>query len=153
MNDLPLLSAEAMASFAARGFLRFDAAVPEDLNRQFLDEMGDIAPPRPGQKMMRTYGEMLARAGVPQTPAGVPLAQAYPEGSALKRLLDLPLVVPSAAWSARTRSSTTTSCTSPSPPPTTRPAAARTSPSTITRTPPSTPGGPSTSRSCTTRTR
>ena len=42
MNDLPLLSAEAMASFAARGFLRFDAVVPEDLNRQFLDEMGDI---------------------------------------------------------------------------------------------------------------
>ncbi|MCA6278966.1 MAG: phytanoyl-CoA dioxygenase family protein, partial [Phenylobacterium sp.] len=92
MNNLPLLPAEAMASFAARGFLRFDAAVPEDINRQFLEEMGDIAPPRPGQKMRRTYGEMLARAGVPQTPAGGPLAQAYPEGSALKRLLDLPLV-------------------------------------------------------------
>lgn len=92
MNELPLLTAEAMASFAARGFLRFDGVVPEEINRQFLDEMGDIAPPEPGKKMMRTYGEMLARAGLPQTPAGIPLAQAYPEGSAVERLLALPVV-------------------------------------------------------------
>ncbi|MCA6312429.1 MAG: hypothetical protein IM632_03250, partial [Phenylobacterium sp.] len=56
MNELPLLNAEAMATFAARGFLRFDGVVPEEINRQFLDEMGDIAPPEPGKKMMRTYG-------------------------------------------------------------------------------------------------
>lgn len=92
MSEAPLLSAEAMATFAARGFLRFDGVIPEDINRQFLDEMGDIDPPSPGQKMRRTYGELLARAGLPEAPAGTPLDQVYPEGSAVARLLALPLV-------------------------------------------------------------
>ena len=86
MNDLPLLSAETMASFAARGFLRFDAAVPEDLNRQFLEEMGDIDPPRPGQKMRRTYGEMLARAGVPLGGPTPPAVRATPSPPAPRSL-------------------------------------------------------------------
>lgn len=92
MSEAPLLSAEAMATFAARGFLRFDGVIPEDINRQFLDEMGDIDPPSPGQKMRRTYGELLARAGLPEAPAGTPLDKVYPEGSAVARLLALPLV-------------------------------------------------------------
>ena len=92
MTPLPLLTAEQMASFVARGFLRFDAAVPQDLNDQFLAEMGDIAPPVPGQRFMRTYGEMMARAGVPQVAAGTPLNRTYAQGSALARLLELPLV-------------------------------------------------------------
>ena len=36
MDGLPLLSAEQMASFVSRGFLRFDAAVPAEINDQFL---------------------------------------------------------------------------------------------------------------------
>ena len=92
MTDLPLLDAMSMASFAARGFLRFDGVVPEAINAQFLDEVG--APPEPaaGRKMMRTYGELLARAGVPEVAAGTPLARAYPQGSAVARMLELPLV-------------------------------------------------------------
>lgn len=92
MSDLPLLGAYDMARFAARGFLRMDAVVPSDINAQFLAEVGDIAPPEPGRKMRRTYGEMLANADIPEVGAGVPLARAYRQDSALARLLALPVV-------------------------------------------------------------
>ena len=92
MTALPLLDAEAMASFVARGFLRMDAVVPDDINAAFLAEMGDIAPPVPGQKLLWTYFEMMARAGVPEVAAGTPLAEVYPQGSALARLLELPVL-------------------------------------------------------------
>lgn len=92
MTDLPLLSALDMASFAARGFLRLDGVVPDDINAQFLDEAGTPPGPEEGRKMRRTYGEMLARTGIPEVPAGVPLARAYPQGSAVARLLALPQV-------------------------------------------------------------
>ena len=89
---MDLLTAVQMASFVARGFLRFDAAVPAEINDQFLAEMGEIAEPQPGRKLRAAYGEMMARAGVPEVAAGVPLARAYPQGSAISRLLELPLV-------------------------------------------------------------
>ncbi|MEI6438674.1 MAG: phytanoyl-CoA dioxygenase family protein [Alphaproteobacteria bacterium] len=92
MRDLPLLSAEQMASFVARGFLRFDAVVPDEINQQFMDAIGEIAPAIPGQKLRRTYGEILARADIPQVAAGTPLSGTYPQGSAIERLLNLPLV-------------------------------------------------------------
>ena len=90
MNSLPLLDAEAMAGFVARGFLRMDAVVPDDINAAFLAEMGEIAPPVPGRNLLWAYFEMMARAGVPEVAAGTPLADAYPKGSALARLLEVP---------------------------------------------------------------
>ncbi len=92
MSNLPLLSAMQMASFAARGFLRFDGVVPDEINAQFLDEVGTPPAPAKGRKMMRTYGELLAKAGVPEVAAGTPLSQAYPQGGAIARMLELPVV-------------------------------------------------------------
>lgn len=92
MSDLPLLSAHDMARFAARGFLRMDGVVPDAINAQFMDEVGDIAPPEPGRKLRRTYGELLANAGIPEVGAGVPLARTYRQGSAIARMLELPAV-------------------------------------------------------------
>jgi hypothetical protein len=92
MTHLPLLNAQQMAQFVARGFLRLDGVVPEALNAQFLQEMGEIAPPVAGRGLMRTYGEMLAKAGVPEVAAGTPLDQAYEDGSALAKLVELPVV-------------------------------------------------------------
>ena len=91
-NEPPLLSSKQMASFVARGFLRFDAAVPDDINAQFLEEAGRVAEVRPGQGMRATYGGMLAGAAIPEVAAGTPLDDAYPAGSAIRRMLDLPLV-------------------------------------------------------------
>jgi hypothetical protein len=92
MSDLPLLDALQMASFTARGFLRFDGVVPAEINDQFLAEMGAIAEPTPGATLRQAYGRLLAEAGIPEVAAGTPLARAYPQGSAVTRLLDLPLV-------------------------------------------------------------
>ncbi len=92
MSNLSLLDAMSMASFAARGFLRLDGVVSDEINAQFLAEAGTPPQVVPGRKLMRTYGEMLAASDIPEVAAGVPLAQVYPPGSAVARLLDLPAV-------------------------------------------------------------
>ena len=92
MTDLPLLDALDMARFVARGFLRFDGVVPPEINEQFLGEAGEADYPQPGQRMMQTYGQLLAKARIPEVPPGAPLSAAYPQGSAVERLLALPLV-------------------------------------------------------------
>ena len=67
-----LLGSPDMARFAARGFLRFDALVPEELNCAFLAE---------------------AEAGtLPVVAAGTSLADAYPGDSALGRIVRQPRV-------------------------------------------------------------
>ncbi len=92
MTGTPLLSDEQLASFVARGFLRFDAAVPDEINAAFLVEAGEAPEAAPGRKLRATYGELLAGAAIPEIAPGTPLYDAYPEGSAVRRLLDLPLV-------------------------------------------------------------
>jgi hypothetical protein len=92
MNDLPLLSSAQMASFAARGFLRFDGAVPADINAQFMAEAGEVPELAEGGKIMAVYGDTLAASRIPEVAAGTPLAEAYAPGSAVSRLLELPLV-------------------------------------------------------------
>jgi hypothetical protein len=93
VNDaLPLLSDQQMASFVARGFLRFDAAVPGDINAQFMAEAGEAPGAEPGRKLRATYGSLLAENAIPEIAPGTRLFQAYPQESAVGRLLDLPLV-------------------------------------------------------------
>ena len=92
MREPALLTSAQVASFVARGFLRFDAAVPADINAQFMAEAGGVAEPAAGAKIGKVYGETLAASGIPEVPAGTPLSEAYAPGSALARLMDLPLV-------------------------------------------------------------
>jgi Phytanoyl-CoA dioxygenase (PhyH) len=92
MSELPLLSSAQMARFVARGFLRFDGVVPAEINDQFMAEAGEAAEPTPGKHVMRAFGELLRNSAIPEAPAGIPLASVYPQGSALQRMLDLPLV-------------------------------------------------------------
>ncbi|HEV2641365.1 MAG TPA: hypothetical protein VGT98_01590, partial [Candidatus Elarobacter sp.] len=61
-----------MARFVARGFLMFEALTPPEVNQVYLDA--------------------TAGAAVPEVPAGTPLADAYPPGSALHGLVTLPAV-------------------------------------------------------------
>jgi hypothetical protein len=66
------LTTRDVARFVARGYLKFPALTPADVNAQFLAE---------------------SEAGqVPEVAAGTPLSQAYPPGSALARLYALPEV-------------------------------------------------------------
>ena len=67
-----LLSTRQMASFVARGFLRFDRVTPEGLTADFLrDSEAGAAPPKPG---------------------GTPLSSCYAPESPTARLLALPVV-------------------------------------------------------------
>ena len=88
----PLLSDEQMARFVARGFLRFDAAVPAEINQLFLAEAGQAPEAEPGGKLRAAYGALLAGNAIPEIAPGAPLSKAYPKGGAIARLLDLPLV-------------------------------------------------------------
>ena len=73
MAERVLLNSQQMATFVARGFLRFDAVVPAAINEQFIDEVG--RPPKPGAGMRKAYARLLAGTGVPTVAAGTPLAR------------------------------------------------------------------------------
>lgn len=75
-----LLSTAEMASFVARGFLRLDAVVPDDVNRAATDEL---------EAILATWGSD-ARPHAPSTLQ--PLADVYPEPSAVGRMLRTPRV-------------------------------------------------------------
>ena len=64
-----LLNTRQMATFVAQGFLRFDEMIPNDLNQAVMAEFD---------------------AGVPNHAAGTPLAECYPEPSALGQMLRRP---------------------------------------------------------------
>lgn len=92
MTTLPLLTSAQMATFVARGCLRFDGVVPDAINRQFMAEAGQIPDAQAGTKIRKLYGEALAANAIPEVAAGTDLADAYPPASALAKLLDLPVV-------------------------------------------------------------
>lgn len=84
------LNNQQMATFAARGFLRFDAVVPDDINQQFLNDIGE-ASPHP-DSVLGHYGNIMRSSVVPLVDPGTPLANAYPKDSALARLMQVPKV-------------------------------------------------------------
>jgi hypothetical protein len=66
-----------MALFAARGFLRFDSAVPESINRRFLEDIGHVPPSRVGS-ISRHYRRVMGSSAIPVVAAGTSLARASP---------------------------------------------------------------------------
>jgi len=64
-----LLDNQQMANFVARGFLRFDELVPDQINKAVMAE--------------------IDRGGIQGAPAGTPLSECY-EGSSIRTLLDMP---------------------------------------------------------------
>jgi hypothetical protein len=67
----PLLTSVQLARFVSHGYLRMDAVVPDEMNQEAL--------------------ELLPR-GMPDVPYGTQVANAYPEGSFPRRLLEFPAV-------------------------------------------------------------
>jgi len=85
---LKLLNSEQMASFAARGFLRLDACVPDDINSAFL---ADVRAQEGIEKLdpMQHYARLMNKKAVPFVDPGTPLSKAYPAKSPIGRLLRL----------------------------------------------------------------
>ncbi|MEM7018863.1 MAG: hypothetical protein AAF512_16165, partial [Pseudomonadota bacterium] len=89
MNEPKLLNSTDMALFASRGFLRMDEIVPPELNQQFLDEIGHVDESEISDPMSH-YGKVMQSSAIPVVNAGVPFKGAYPEGSALQKIVTLP---------------------------------------------------------------
>ncbi len=90
-DAVQLLSTLEMATFAARGFLRLDEAVPEYLNRAFLEQVHHV-PAAEVSSIRQHYRRIMAGSAIPAIPAGTPLADAYPQGSPVAGVLALPRV-------------------------------------------------------------
>ncbi len=84
---MKLLSSLQMAQFAARGFLRLDAVVPESINQQFLD---DVGPRTADEHPLAHYGRLMRESQLPLVSAGTPLEAAYEKDAALQRLFATP---------------------------------------------------------------
>ena len=93
MHSVPLLTTYQMASFVARGFLRFEAAVPADINAQAMDEL-----PLLFRAWLDEFrGASRPSAGgdddeVPLPRSGTALDDAYPPDSALGRMVRVPVI-------------------------------------------------------------
>jgi hypothetical protein len=90
VSESILLTSLQMASFVARGFLRFDGAVPDDINARFMAEAGGAG--EGGWENRKAFIKSVAGNRIPELRAGTPLAEAYAPGSAPARLLNLPVV-------------------------------------------------------------
>ena len=86
MSSTALLTTRQMAHFAASGYLRFDGIVPADLNQAFLEEIGHT---ESGSDVREHYRRIMDTSAIPVVAAGTPLADAYPDESALGRILAL----------------------------------------------------------------
>jgi hypothetical protein len=86
-----LLNSIQMATFAARGFLRFDGIVPDEINQQFLADIGHV-PEEEISSPVEHYAKVMASSTIPVVPAGTDLKSAYPRDSALTKMLALPAV-------------------------------------------------------------
>jgi hypothetical protein len=77
-----------MARFVAEGYLRFDALVPDDINRRVIAELQGVEV----EKLKQAVGKetLAADSMVPRTLT--PLSQCYPEPSVLGEMLRLPEV-------------------------------------------------------------
>ena len=80
-----------MAHFAARGFLRLDAVVPESINQRFLADVGHV-PADAVDSLWQHYGKIMHSSAIPLVQPGTPLTAAYPSDSAVGQLLALPEV-------------------------------------------------------------
>ena len=67
-----LLNSEQMATFVAKGFLRFDEIVPDAINKAVMAE--------------------IDAGGIESAPAGTPLSECYPEPSAIGHMLRMPQI-------------------------------------------------------------
>ena len=90
-QPVQLLSSAQMAEFAARGVLRMDGVVPDAINQQFLNDVGHVDESEI-QNVAGHHQRIQKSSAIPVVKAGTPLADAYPDGSALTRLMALPQV-------------------------------------------------------------
>ena len=88
------LCSQQMAHFVARGFIRFDGIVPDDINQQFLREVGQVGPSTTGDPrgIFAKYGELMSESAIEEVVPGTDLAEAFRADSSIGRLLAEPRI-------------------------------------------------------------
>lgn len=82
------LTTHEMAHFAADGFLRFDALIPDEINQHIIEELRLLE----AKKINLIVGLPAGDEGPPQPASLTPLSQCYPAPSLLGAMLNLPEV-------------------------------------------------------------
>ena len=84
------LSSTQMATFAAQGYLRFDACVPDAINQAFLERVR--ANTQAQENPLEHYARLMTEAAVPFVDPGTPWTRAYKAKTPIGDLLRLPQV-------------------------------------------------------------
>lgn len=86
-----LINSLDMAHFVARGFLRLDAVVPQEINQAFL---ASLNPPETDHQALPAshFSKLMDLEVIPEVPPGTRLEEVYATGSPLNRMLKLPEV-------------------------------------------------------------
>ena len=82
------LTTQQVARFVADGFLRFDALIPDSINKPVIEELRLLE----SNKINQIFGQPTDAAGPPQPASLTPLSQCYPPPSVLGAMLALPEV-------------------------------------------------------------
>ncbi len=83
-----LLTTREMSQFAAEGYLRFEALVPDEINGRAVEEMGQLHP----SKLQRILGQAVESAEIEQPASLTPLSECYEDSTGIGDMLRLPEV-------------------------------------------------------------
>lgn len=87
-SDDNRLTTLEVARFVADGYLRFDALVPDEINRRVIDELGSLAK----VKIPLALAVPAEEGELARPESGTPLSGCYPEPSVLGEMLRLPRI-------------------------------------------------------------
>jgi len=95
MDDVPLLTTDQMASFVARGYLRLDRVVPQEINAQAMEELPGLFRAWVDEFRGVTFGagdepDAASEARLPRS--GTVLHDAYAPESAFGRMVRVPTI-------------------------------------------------------------
>ena len=86
-----MLTDEQMANFTAKGYLVLDSIIPEDINKQFLNDIGHTTN-EPVDSVHDHYSRIMQKSTIPVVKDGTPLKNSYKKGSALEKIINNPTV-------------------------------------------------------------
>jgi Phytanoyl-CoA dioxygenase (PhyH) len=89
-SDVPLLSTDQMASFVARGFLKFEAVVPPAINEKAMDELPQLFRSWLNEFNATLTNRPLENDEAPLPRSGTRLAEAYAADSAIGQMVRVP---------------------------------------------------------------
>ena len=81
-----MLTDEQMANFTAKGYLKLDSVIPDEINKQFLNDIGHTTN-EPVDSVQDHYSRIMQKSSIPIVKAGTPLLQSYEKGTALNKII------------------------------------------------------------------